>query len=204
MINRGIDWPLPRAPSNVCACIMWSWLYRLLLKVVIIYINSRGFAPSPWEKRQKSLLHHSNRPQTDRELKIFCSKYRRVIYNVKLALYWYYTGWGEECKGKKTFDASQSFGFRVLKNNTPSTVQGLHLLTMNTSNGQKAQIMLEELKELYGTAFTTTIINLRAGEQKEEWFLRINPNGPLLPLFFLSSLSFFSSDFWPWEVTRRL
>lgn len=40
--------------------------------------------------------------------------------------------------------------------------------------------MLEELKELYGTAFTTTIINLKAGEQKEEWFLRINPNGPLL------------------------
>lgn len=41
--------------------------------------------------------------------------------------------------------------------------------------------MLEELKELYGTAFTTTIINLKAREQKEEWFLRINPNGPLLP-----------------------
>lgn len=59
-------------------------------------------------------------------------------------------------------------------------MQGLHLLTRNTPNGQRAQIMLEELKELYGTSFTTTIINLKAREQKEEWFLRMNPNGPLL------------------------
>lgn len=56
--------------------------------------------------------------------------------------------------------------------------------------------MLEELKELYGTAFTTTIINLKAGEQKREWFLRINPNGPLLhysfPEILLGNLFFFS------------
>lgn len=75
-------------------------------------------------------------------------------------------------------------------------MQGLHLLTRNTPNGQRAQIMLEELKELYGTDFTTTIINLKAGEQKEEWFLRINPNGPLLrysfPEILLDTLFFFS------------
>ncbi|MCJ1347987.1 hypothetical protein MMC31_006217 [Peltigera leucophlebia] len=59
-----------------------------------------------------------------------------------------------------------------------STMQGLHLLTCkNSPNGEKTQIMLEELKELYGTAFTTTIINLKALEQKTEWFLRLNPNG---------------------------
>ena len=70
---------------------------------------------------------------------------------------------------------------RVLKIITHSTVQGLHLLTTkNTPNGQKTQIMLEELKELYGTAFTTTLVNLKAGEQKTEWFLRLNPNGLLL------------------------
>ena len=36
--------------------------------------------------------------------------------------------------------------------------QGLHLLTMSTPNGQKVQIMLEELAELYGTAWTTTLM----------------------------------------------
>lgn len=30
-------------------------------------------------------------------------------------------------------------------------IQGLHLITMSTPNGQKVQIYLEELKELYGT-----------------------------------------------------
>ncbi|MCJ1344562.1 hypothetical protein MMC31_002765 [Peltigera leucophlebia] len=62
---------------------------------------------------------------------------------------------------------------------TPDEVKnakGLHLLTRNSPNGQKTQIMLEELKELYGTTFTTTIINLKAREQKTEWFLRLNPN----------------------------
>lgn len=29
--------------------------------------------------------------------------------------------------------------------------QGLHLITQSTPNGQKVQILLEELKEIYGT-----------------------------------------------------
>ncbi|KAF2763047.1 glutathione S-transferase [Pseudovirgaria hyperparasitica] len=63
---------------------------------------------------------------------------------------------------------------------TPAEVKnakGLHLITSNTPNGKKVQIMLEELKELYGTEYTTTIIDLSTNEQKKDWFLKLNPNG---------------------------
>ncbi|KAL8986189.1 MAG: hypothetical protein Q9177_004229 [Variospora cf. flavescens] len=63
---------------------------------------------------------------------------------------------------------------------TPAEVKnakGLHLLTMNTPNGQKVQIMLEELKDIYGTEWTMTKINILTNEQKKDWFLRLDPNG---------------------------
>lgn len=63
---------------------------------------------------------------------------------------------------------------------TPDEVKnakGLHLVTQSTPNGQKVQIMLEELAETYGTEWTTTLINISTNEQKKEWFLRLNPNG---------------------------
>ncbi|KAL8824934.1 MAG: hypothetical protein Q9191_004720 [Dirinaria sp. TL-2023a] len=63
---------------------------------------------------------------------------------------------------------------------TPAEVRnakGLHLLTMSTPNGQKVQIMLEELKDIYGTEWTETIINIMSNKQKEDWFLRLDPNG---------------------------
>ncbi len=41
-----------------------------------------------------------------------------------------------------------------------SALQGLHLLTMGTPNGQKMQIMLEELKDAYGTEWTTTVMSV--------------------------------------------
>ena len=41
--------------------------------------------------------------------------------------------------------------------------QGLHLITMSTPNGQKVQIMLEELKDIYGTEWTTTIMFVSSG-----------------------------------------
>lgn len=66
---------------------------------------------------------------------------------------------------------------------TPSEVKnakGLHLLTMNTPNGQAVQILLEELKDVYGTQWTTTLIDIMTNEQKKEWFLRLDPNGMLL------------------------
>jgi len=74
--------------------------------------------------------------------------------------------------------------------------QGLHLITQNTPNGQKIQIMLEELHEVYGTEWTTTLMyippplppicifnpltnssNIMTNEQKKDWFLRLDPNG---------------------------
>lgn len=44
------------------------------------------------------------------------------------------------------------------------TLQGLHLLTMSTPNGQPVQILLEELKDVYGTEWTTTLINIMSNE----------------------------------------
>ncbi|KAK5107891.1 hypothetical protein LTR16_006187, partial [Cryomyces antarcticus] len=43
---------------------------------------------------------------------------------------------------------------------TPDTVKnakGMHLITQSTPNGQKVQIMLEELADVYGTEWTTTL-----------------------------------------------
>ena len=56
--------------------------------------------------------------------------------------------------------------------------QGLHLITQSTPNGQKVQIMLEELQLLYPTlSWTQTLINIATNEQKKDWFLRLDPNG---------------------------
>ncbi|GIZ49260.1 hypothetical protein CKM354_001229200 [Cercospora kikuchii] len=63
---------------------------------------------------------------------------------------------------------------------TPADVKnakGLHLITQNTPNGQAVQIFLEELKDAYGTEWTTTIIDISTNEQKKDWFLRLDPNG---------------------------
>jgi glutathione S-transferase len=65
---------------------------------------------------------------------------------------------------------------------TPSEVSeadGLHLLTFNTPNGQKVQIVLEELAILYGIKWSTSVIKIFEGTQKKDWFLRLNPNGKI-------------------------
>lgn len=53
----------------------------------------------------------------------------------------------------------------------------LHLVTMNTPNGQKVQIALEELKQVYKTEFSFELVDITTNKQKEDWFLKINPNG---------------------------
>ncbi|XRM38038.1 hypothetical protein ABZX51_001477 [Aspergillus tubingensis] len=71
---------------------------------------------------------------------------------------------------------------------TPTTppriknTKGLHLLTTSTPNGKKVQILLEELSAKYSLQWTTTLIDLETDEQKQPWFLALNPNGkiPLL------------------------
>jgi len=63
---------------------------------------------------------------------------------------------------------------------TPKSVsgaKGLHMVTQNTPNGQAVQIMLEELAAVYGTEFTYDVINIGTNIQKDEWFLRLDPNG---------------------------
>ncbi|CAK4014408.1 Disulfide-bond oxidoreductase [Lecanosticta acicola] len=68
----------------------------------------------------------------------------------------------------------------VYTDETPAEVKnakGLHLLTMNTPNGQAVQIFLEELKDAYGLEWTTTLVDIMTNEQKKDWFLRLDPNG---------------------------
>ena len=85
----------------------------------------------------------------------------------------------------------------LIGEDTPPSVKnakGLHLVTQSTPNGQKVQIMLEELKLKYGTEWTSTIISIMTNEarlpvppiskklltwiqQKKDWFLRLDPNG---------------------------
>jgi glutathione S-transferase/GST-like protein len=52
-------------------------------------------------------------------------------------------------------------------------VNVIELFTAATPNGWKASIALEEL----GLPYTVRAIALPKNEQKEEWFLKINPNG---------------------------
>ncbi|MDX2141744.1 MAG: glutathione S-transferase N-terminal domain-containing protein [Rhodospirillaceae bacterium] len=49
----------------------------------------------------------------------------------------------------------------------------IELFTARTPNGYKVSIALEELS----LAYTVREIDLRSGEQKKGWFLKINPNG---------------------------
>ena len=54
---------------------------------------------------------------------------------------------------------------------TPQT--DIILYTSGTPNGQKISITLEEL----GLKYETHEIHISKNEQKEDWYLRINPNG---------------------------
>ncbi|KAL7913868.1 glutathione S-transferase [Trichoderma velutinum] len=53
----------------------------------------------------------------------------------------------------------------------------LQLLTENTTNGKRVQILLEELHDIYGLSWTTHLVDLETDEQKKSWFLQLNPNG---------------------------
>ena len=68
----------------------------------------------------------------------------------------------------------------LYNDDTPAEVKnakGLHLITMSTPNGQAVQIYLEELHDVYGTEWTTTLIDIFTNEQKKDWFLSLDPNG---------------------------
>ena len=56
--------------------------------------------------------------------------------------------------------------------------KGLELLTMQTPNGHKVSIMLEELKEAYGKPeYVYQKIDIMENIQKEPWFTKHGPNG---------------------------
>jgi glutathione S-transferase len=55
---------------------------------------------------------------------------------------------------------------------------GLVLLTLGTPNGVKVSIALEELKAIGAIpGYKFKSVNFKTNEQKEPWFLAINPNG---------------------------
>lgn len=54
-----------------------------------------------------------------------------------------------------------------------ATGEGITLYTSGTPNGWKASILVEELQIPY----KVHAISLSKSEQKEDWFLKINPNG---------------------------
>ncbi|KAJ1299660.1 hypothetical protein OPQ81_009112 [Rhizoctonia solani] len=58
-----------------------------------------------------------------------------------------------------------------------SSSDTLLLYTATSPNGYKVSILLEELKDAYGLQYTFRNIDIRTNEQKEEWYLKINPNG---------------------------
>ena len=49
----------------------------------------------------------------------------------------------------------------------------IDLYTSSTPNGWKASVALEEL----GVPYEVHAISLSNGDQKQDWFLKINPNG---------------------------
>lgn len=53
----------------------------------------------------------------------------------------------------------------------------LKLYTASTPNGRKVSIFLEELKAAYGIGYDVQRIDMSKVEQKEPWFIKINPNG---------------------------
>ncbi|KAB5580298.1 glutathione S-transferase [Coniochaeta sp. 2T2.1] len=63
---------------------------------------------------------------------------------------------------------------------TPSRLtenRAIHLLTENTPNGKKVQILLEEFRAEYNFSWETHLIDIETDEQKKDWFLALNPNG---------------------------
>jgi len=53
----------------------------------------------------------------------------------------------------------------------------IKLYTAQTPNGYKVSIFLEELKAAYGLEYEFQSLSFSKNEQKEPWFLKINPNG---------------------------
>jgi len=60
---------------------------------------------------------------------------------------------------------------------TTAAMAPIKLYTAATPNGYKVSIILEELKAAYGVEYEFQTLSFAKNEQKEPWFLKINPNG---------------------------
>jgi len=58
-----------------------------------------------------------------------------------------------------------------------ASLKPIKLYTAATPNGQKTSIILEELKAAYGLPYEVQTLSFAKNEQKEPWYLKINPNG---------------------------
>ncbi|KAG5638256.1 hypothetical protein H0H81_001025 [Sphagnurus paluster] len=68
--------------------------------------------------------------------------------------------------------------FNPSQNVHPGDTQApLLLYTAGTPNGRKVAVLLEELKVARGLQYDVHKITLSKNEQKEPWFLALNPNG---------------------------
>ncbi|KAG8933797.1 glutathione S- transferase, nitrogen catabolite repression regulator [Tulasnella sp. 417] len=62
----------------------------------------------------------------------------------------------------------------------PEQLKPIRLYGTATPNGYKVSIFLEELKAVYpGFRYEVQAVSFRSNEQKESWYLKINPNGRL-------------------------
>ncbi|KAJ7644061.1 putative theta class glutathione s-transferase [Roridomyces roridus] len=67
---------------------------------------------------------------------------------------------------------SQQLSYSTMASNKP-----IMLYTLGTPNGRKISIFLEELKANYGLEYEVQKIDFSKNEQKEPWFIQLNPNG---------------------------
>ncbi|KAJ7254371.1 glutathione S-transferase C-terminal-like protein [Mycena haematopus] len=71
----------------------------------------------------------------------------------------------------------QSHQSTFLHRYTTMASKPIMLYTVGTPNGRKVSVFLEELKASYGLEYEFQKINFSQNEQKEDWFLKLNPNG---------------------------
>ncbi|KAJ7175774.1 glutathione S-transferase C-terminal-like protein [Mycena filopes] len=67
--------------------------------------------------------------------------------------------------------------FKGHRYNTTMASKPIMLYTAGTPNGRKVSIMLEELKAAYGLEYEYQKIEFSKNQQKEPWFIALNPNG---------------------------
>ncbi|KAJ3804851.1 glutathione S-transferase C-terminal-like protein [Lentinula lateritia] len=58
-----------------------------------------------------------------------------------------------------------------------SVKRGITLYSAPTPNGFKVAVFLEELRNVYDFDYEVRPVNVAKGEQKDPWFIAINPNG---------------------------